>query len=83
MEKKKFSYKKDLFPVIIMGCLFILIYSLSITLTEPFIEAGIEPVWGEEGKDDPVNVLQIIAIMLIITVAILLIAKYLRKYMKK
>jgi len=81
MAEKQQSLRSEILPIIIMGVLFIVIHGLSLALAEPFMDAGIEPVWGEEGKNNPANVLQIIIIMLVITAAILIIAKYLRKYL--
>ena len=72
-EKNKF--KKEVLPVFLMGLLFIIVYSLVLFLTEPFItEGGIQQAF--ENINDPVNILMIIVIMLVVTVAILLIAKY-------
>jgi len=72
-EKNKF--KKEVLPVFLMGLLFIIVYSLVLFLTEPFItECGIQQAF--EDINDPVNILMIIVIMFIVTVSILLIAKY-------
>lgn len=68
--------KKEYFAVAIMGLLYLLIYGLVIFLIEPFvIRGGVEQVWGED-INNPINILQIIVIMLVITVVILFIAKY-------
>ena len=68
--------KKEYVAVIIMALLFILIYGLVIFLIEPFVvKGGVEQVWGED-INNPINIFQIIIIMLAVTVVILLIAKY-------
>jgi presenilin-like A22 family membrane protease len=75
MDKEKNDFKNDILPVFLMGLLFIIIYGLVLFLTEPFItEGGIQQAF--EDINDPVNILMIVAIMLVITVTILLIAKY-------
>jgi presenilin-like A22 family membrane protease len=75
MNKEKNDFKNDILPVFLMGLLFIIIYGLVLFLTEPFItEGGIQQAF--EDINDPVNILMIVAIMLVITVTILLIAKY-------
>ena len=42
MEREKISYKKDLFPVFLMGCLFVIIHGLALLVTGPFEEAGMQ-----------------------------------------
>ena len=80
MNNKKVD-KNELIAILIMGLFFVLIQGSAILLTTPFEETTIiEPVWGEEGKDDPINIVQIIVIMLTFTLIILLIAKYAREY---
>ena len=75
MAEKKNNFKKEIIPVFLMGLLFIIVYSLVLFLTEPFItEGGIQQAF--EDINNPVNILMIILIMLVVTVLILLIAKY-------
>ncbi len=75
MVEEKNNFKKEILPVFLMGLLFIIVYSLVLFLTEPFItEGGIQQAF--EDINDPVNILMIIVIMLVVTVTILLIAKY-------
>ena len=76
MEKKKFSYKKDLFPVFLMGCLFVLIHGLALLVTGPFKAAGMQAF---EDSGDPMNLVVFFVIIIAMTVAILLIAKYWKK----
>ncbi|MCJ7570507.1 MAG: presenilin family intramembrane aspartyl protease [Candidatus Thermoplasmatota archaeon] len=75
MAEEKNNFKKEIIPAFLMGFLFIIVYSLVLFLTEPFItEGGIKQAF--EDINDPVNILMIIVIMLVVTVTILLIAKY-------
>jgi presenilin-like A22 family membrane protease len=75
MVEEKNNFKKEIIPVFLMGFLFIIVYSLVLFLTEPFItEGGIQQAF--EDINNPVNILMIIVIMLVVTVLILLIAKY-------
>jgi presenilin-like A22 family membrane protease len=67
--------KKELIAVTIMGFLFLLVYGLVLFLINPFVtEGGVQQAF--EDVNDPVNILIIISIMMVITVTILLIAKY-------
>ncbi|MCK4996082.1 MAG: hypothetical protein KAR55_04265 [Thermoplasmatales archaeon] len=74
-EDKKIGIN-DLFPVILMGCLFVTIQGLALLVVGPFQAAGMEAF---ENPDDPINLVFIFAILLGITVAILLIAKFWKK----
>jgi presenilin-like A22 family membrane protease len=77
MTDKKPVTKKEILPIIIMACFFILIHGLSILIIDPFEAAGMEPAF--EDPDNPVNIIYIFAIILVFTVIILLIAKYWKK----
>ena len=77
MVKDKKIDKKELFPVFIMACLFVLIHGLALLITAPFEAAGLKPAF--ENPDDPINIVFIVVIMLVFTVTILLIAKYWKK----
>jgi len=69
------SFKKDIVPVFLMGCIFLLVYSMVLLLTQPFVEdAGVTPAF--EDINDPINIVYIIVIMLSVTLVILLIAKF-------
>jgi len=68
---------KDFIPVILMGSLFVLIHGLAILVTQPFIDAGVQPAFDD--INDPLNILYIFAILLVFTLVILLIAKYYKK----
>ncbi len=75
MTKEKNNYKNDILPAFIMGFMFLVVYGLVLFLTEPFIvKGGIQQAFSD--INDPVNILMIIGIMLVVTVTILLIAKY-------
>ena len=76
MEKKKLSYRKDLFPVILMGGLFVLIHGLALLVTGPFIDAGMQAF---ENSSDPMNLVIFFAIIIAMTLIILFIAKYWKK----
>jgi presenilin-like A22 family membrane protease len=70
--------KQELIAVFIMGLFFLLVYSLSIILVQPFISSDvIEPAF--KNPDDPFNILYIFLIMLIFTIIILLIARFWKK----
>ena len=77
MVKDEKTGMKDIFPVIMMGCLFIIIHSLALLVIGPFEAAGVEPAF--ENPDDPMNLLYFFVIILTMTVVILLIAKYWKK----
>jgi len=70
--------KHELASIIVMGLFFIIVYSLAISLVQPFVTSEvIEPAF--ENKDDPVNIIYIFSIMLVFTLFILLIAKFWKK----
>jgi presenilin-like A22 family membrane protease len=64
------------FPVFIMGGLFVVIHLLSILITQPFEETGLDVF---ENPNDPGNLLVFFGTMLAVTITILLIAKYWKK----
>ena len=75
MADEEKSFKKDIFPVFLMGCIFLLVYGMVLLLTQPFVEdAGVTPAF--EDINDPINIVYIIVIMLSVTLVILLIAKF-------
>ena len=75
MGKDGKTGKNEILPVILMGCMFVIVYALVLFLTDPFIEdAGVTPAF--EDINNPLNIVYIIAIMLVVTLVILLIAKY-------
>ena len=66
----------ELLPIIFMGGLFVVIHFLALLLVWPFDTAGMQAF---EETDNPANLVYIFAIILVITVAILLIAKFWKK----
>ena len=73
-EQKKID-KHELLPVIIMGCIFLVVYGLVLLLADPFVEeGGVQSAF--ENENDPLNIVYIVVIMLVMTLVILLIAKF-------
>ena len=74
------DHKKEkgsaIFPMFLMGGLFVLIHLLSLLITQPFEDTGMDVF---ENPNDPVNIIIFFAIMLVFTVTILLIAKFWKK----
>ncbi|PVX23076.1 MAG: hypothetical protein CW691_11720 [Candidatus Bathyarchaeum sp.] len=70
--------KKDssVFPMLLMGGLFVVIHSLSMLITQPFEATGLEVF---ENPNDMGNLLEFFVIMLAVTLTILLIAKFWKK----
>jgi len=66
----------DIFPLVIMGSLFVLINCLALLVSGPFKEAG--AVAFVEATN-PLNLVEFFVILVIFTAAILLIAKYWKK----
>jgi len=64
------------FPMFLMGGLFVIIHLLSMLITKPFEATGF---YAFENANDPVNLLVFFVIMLTVTVTILLIAKFWKK----
>jgi presenilin-like A22 family membrane protease len=75
MDKKKNMFH-ELFPIVLMGCLFVIIHFLAIILVWPFDSAGMQAF---EQTDDPLNLVYIFVILLVLTAVILLIAKFWKK----
>jgi presenilin-like A22 family membrane protease len=74
-ENKKIKFN-DIFPVVLMGGLFVVIQGLALLLVKPFFKEGMQAF---PNVDDPVNLAYIFVIILSVTVVILLIAKYWKK----
>ena len=64
------------FPMFLMGCLFVVIHSLSLLVTQPFEETGLVAF---QDPNDFGNLLVFFSIMFVVTLTILLIAKYWKK----
>ena len=69
--------KNEILPVIFMAAFFVIIHSLALLVTQPFIDAGVEPAF--EDASDPINIVYIFVILLSFTVVILLISKFWKK----
>jgi presenilin-like A22 family membrane protease len=64
------------FPMVLMGGLFVVIHLLSMVIMQPFEDANLSAF---ENPDDPTNIIIFFIIMLAVTVTILLIAKFWKK----
>ena len=76
MTDYKTEKGSSVFPMFMMGGLFIVIHFLSLLITQPFEATGMEVF---DNPNDPVNLLIFFAIMLVVTLTILLIAKFWKK----
>jgi len=76
MSNDKKEKSTTVFPIFLMGGLFVVIHSLSMLIMQPFEDAGLVVF---DNPNDPVNLLIFFAIMLVVTVTILLIAKFWKK----
>jgi len=64
------------FPMFLMGGLFVVIHLLSMLITQPFEDTGLDVF---DNPNDPTNLLVFFVIMIAVTVTILLIAKFWKK----
>jgi len=76
MTDDKTEKGSSVFPMFMMGGLFIVIHLLSLLITQPFEATGMDVF---DNPNDPVNLLIFFAIMLVVTLTILLIAKFWKK----
>jgi presenilin-like A22 family membrane protease len=76
MSKDTASKINDLFPFFLMGCLFVLIYSLALLVSRPFEEAGMVVF---ENPEDPLNLVYFFLTLMLFTIVILLVAKFWKK----
>ena len=76
MSDEKKEKSTAVFPMVLMGGLFVVIHLLSILMTRPFEAVDLIAF---ENPNDPANLLYFFAIMLTVTVTILLIAKFWKK----
>jgi presenilin-like A22 family membrane protease len=76
MTNEKKEKRAAVFPMVLMGGLFVVIHLLSMLITKPFEETGLDVF---DNPNDPTNLLVFFAIMLVVTVTILLIAKFWKK----
>jgi len=75
MDESK-NKSRDILPIFLMGCLFVVIQGLALLIVKPFVAAGMQAF---EDVNDPLNLVYIFAILLTFTVIILVIAKYWKK----
>ncbi len=76
MTDEKKEKRTAVFPMFLMGGLFVVIHLLSMLITRPFEATGLDVF---DNPNDPVNLLIFLVIMLVVTVTILLIAKFWKK----
>jgi presenilin-like A22 family membrane protease len=76
MTDEKKEKRAAVFPMFLMGGLFVVIHLLSMLITKPFEATGLDVF---DNPNDPTNLLVFFVIMLVVTVTILLIAKFWKK----
>ncbi len=76
MTEEKSGKRAAVFPIFLMGGLFVVIHLLSMLITKPFEDTGLDVF---DNPNDPTNLLVFFVIMLIVTATILLIAKFWKK----
>jgi presenilin-like A22 family membrane protease len=76
MTDEKKGKGTAVFPMFLMGSLFVVIHLLSMLITQPFEATNLDVF---ENPNDPTNLIYFFAIMLAVTVVILLIAKFWKK----
>ena len=78
MDKDNKREMKDIFPGFLMGGLFVLIHGLALLVVRPFEAADMVAF---ENPNDPMNLVFFFLTLLLVTVTILLIAKFWKKQM--
>jgi len=76
LSERRGDERRTLFPVLVMGCLYVLIYGLALLATAPYEAAGMTVF---ENPDDPNNVVSFLLTLVFFTVLILLIARFWKK----
>ncbi len=71
--------KKEIFPIVMLAFLFLSSQFLALAATKPFHEIGMTAF---EDPDDPMNIIQVLLIIIIFTFIILLIAKYRKNFIR-
>ncbi|UCF12472.1 MAG: hypothetical protein JSW06_10625 [Thermoplasmatales archaeon] len=77
MVNDKKTKINDVLPIVLMGFLFVIIYSLALLVIGPFEAAGVEPAF--ENPDNPMNLVFFFVIIIVMTMVILLIANFWKK----
>ena len=67
---------KDTVPVVLMGCLFVLVHGLALLIVAPFETAGLVVF---ENPDDPFNVVYFFLTLIAVTAVLLVVAKFWKK----
>jgi len=78
MRKGEKRELRDVFPFIVMSCLFVLIDGLALLVIGPFETAGVEVF---ENPSDPLNVVFFFLTLVLFTVLVLLISRFWKKQM--
>ncbi|RLF36923.1 MAG: hypothetical protein DRN08_00435 [Thermoplasmata archaeon] len=76
MDRKKSVSIRDIFPVVLMGCLFVFINYLALLISKPFKASNMAAF---DNPDDPMNLILILFILLFFTILILMITKFWRR----
>lgn len=76
MTDEKKEKGTAVFPIVLMGGLFVVIHLLSMLITKPFEATGMSVF---DNPNDPANLLVFFVIMIVVTLTILLIAKFWKK----
>jgi presenilin-like A22 family membrane protease len=76
MTEDKKEKRASVFPMVLMGSLFVIIHLLAILIAKPFESTGLGVF---DDPNAPENVIVFFVIMLVVTATILLIAKYWKK----
>jgi len=76
MTDEKKEKRAAVFPMFMMGSLFVVIHFLSMLITKPLEDSGFQ-AFGD--ANDPMNLIVFFVIMLVVTATILLIAKFWKK----
>ena len=76
MTDEKKEKRAAVFPMFMMGGLFVVIHLLSMLITKPLEDSGFQ-AFGD--ANDPMNLIVFFVIMLVVTATILLIAKFWKK----
>jgi len=67
---------KDAVPVVLMGCLFVLVHGMALLIVAPFETAGLVVF---ENPDDPFNVVYFFLTLIAVTAVLLVVAKFWKK----
>ena len=74
MVETQESVRHVILPIVVMAAFFILIHGIALTIAPTFVEVGYDETF--DGKDNPLNLVYLFAIIGIMTGLILLLAKF-------